>query len=312
MREIPEKTWHVIASTVRGGQHIRNGLPNQDAVCWRQEKNGLPIVLALADGHGSTKYFRSDIGAHLAVTITVETIWRLIHCDELLNPNDSFIEGFIKVVNPSQKPRYSMLKRLAEVELPRDLAQTWRQAVRTHFEENPITPGELEKISKSEAKAIEINPEIAYGCTVLAAAVGKGYVLFAQLGDGDILAVSGGEVIRPVPPDDRLFANETTSLCSAEAWRDFRIFFQVLTDKYPDLIMVSTDGYANSFKDDESFLQVAKDLLMIGKKEGLESIEQNLPVWLSEASDQGSGDDITLGLIVCERAIHKDPDREAD
>ncbi len=33
------------------------------------------------------------------------------------------------------------------------------------------------------------------------------------------------------------------------------------------------------------------------RTEGLEAVEANLEEWLREASDQGSGDDVTLALI---------------
>ena len=37
-------------------------------------KTGLPLVLAISDGHGSEKYFRSDQGAKFAVTLAVEEL----------------------------------------------------------------------------------------------------------------------------------------------------------------------------------------------------------------------------------------------
>ncbi len=64
----------------------------------------------------------------------------------------------------------------------------------------------------------------------------------------------------------------------------------------PALILVSTDGYANSFADDAGFLQVGSDLLNILRAQGLDEVTANLDGWPAEASEQGSGD-VTLGLL---------------
>ncbi|MDQ3699739.1 MAG: protein phosphatase 2C domain-containing protein, partial [Chloroflexota bacterium] len=65
--------WRVVGTSVRGASHRRHGLPNQDALRWWPESGlGPPLVLAVADGHGSAKCFRSDVGSRLAVAAAVE------------------------------------------------------------------------------------------------------------------------------------------------------------------------------------------------------------------------------------------------
>ena len=66
------------------------------------------------------------------------------------------------------------------------------------------------------------------------------------------------------------------------------------TSDLPALVLLSTDGYANSFRDDGGFLQIGGDVLQILREDGIEGVERNLTSWLSEASELGSGDDITL------------------
>jgi hypothetical protein len=112
-------------------------------------------------------------------------------------------------------------------------------------------------------------------------------------------------VRRPLPPDERLFANHTTSLCSPRAADEFRVGFQLLDTHSPQpaLILVSTDGYANSFKDERGFLRVGPDLLQMLRTEGVEPVRDCLPVWLEEASRLGSGDDVTVGLLYREDAV---------
>jgi hypothetical protein len=104
-------------------------------------------------------------------------------------------------------------------------------------------------------------------------------------------------IARPVPGDERLFANQTTSLCSHDAWRDVRLRFQTLYGVPPALILISSDGYANSFVNDDEFLKVGVDILDILKTDGVATVEHNLPDWLNDATKAGSGDDITLAIV---------------
>ena len=72
----------------------------------------------------------------------------------------------------------------------------------------------------------------------------------------------------------------------------------------PSLIMISTDGYSNSYTSDENFEKVLIDLSKIifenpeGLQSGIKNIKDNLESWLQETSKLGSGDDITVGLMV--------------
>ncbi|MFM7713741.1 MAG: protein phosphatase 2C domain-containing protein, partial [Microcystis sp.] len=61
---IPQLKWRCIGESVKGASHVRSGLPNQDAIRWFPESGiGLPLILAVSDGHGSAKSFRSDRGS---------------------------------------------------------------------------------------------------------------------------------------------------------------------------------------------------------------------------------------------------------
>ena len=277
--------WRVVGKSVQGASHVRTGLPNQDAICWLPESGtGLPLVLAVSDGHGSAKCFRSHVGAHLAV----ETATKVIQ---------EFLESLPEI------PNLSTIKQWAEENLRREIVRRWRDAVADDLLAKPFTSPELEqvdaKVGGSERHQVVPDPTLAYGATLLTVVVAEPFILYLQLGDGDILTISEmGEVSRsPLPADERLFANETTSLCSRDAWRDFRGHFQVTSSSPPALILVSTDGYANSFRDEASFLKVGADILEMTRSDGLDAVDERLQAWLTEASQEGSGDDITLGIF---------------
>jgi serine/threonine protein phosphatase PrpC len=173
------------------------------------------------------------------------------------------------------------------------------EVVTGHLQTQPLTQAELNSLGLSQAD--ELRNEkclIAYGATLLVVAVTDRFVSYLQLGDGEILTVSDkGEVTRPLNKDDRLFGNETTSLCAPEAWRDFRVNFQPLTHSHPALILLSTDGYPNSFRDESGFFKVGTDILRMIRENGIDTVRDNLEQWLADSTRAGSGDDVTLGIV---------------
>src|SRR5437660_261399 len=63
-------TWQVITGSARGAAHRASGLPNQDAVASQDGPGG--VVVAVADGHGHIRHFRSADGAALAVEVACQ------------------------------------------------------------------------------------------------------------------------------------------------------------------------------------------------------------------------------------------------
>ncbi|MEP6903251.1 MAG: protein phosphatase 2C domain-containing protein, partial [Actinomycetota bacterium] len=128
------------------------------------------------------------------------------------------------------------------------------------------------------------------------------------LGDGDILnAAADGEVTKPLPEDARLLANETTSMCLPKAENDFRFSIQMISaEQSPAMILLSTDGYLNSFSSEAGFFQAATDILeMLRAEDGFNDVNINLKAWLEEATRMGSGDDSTVAVIYRPDALKK-------
>jgi serine/threonine protein phosphatase PrpC len=278
-QEVPQEmpiAWQVVGQTVRGAAHERNGLPNQDAIYWLPASGrNSSAVLAVADGHGSPRYPRSHAGARIAV----ETSVRLI---------DDFLRSQSNVDN------LSLIKDATQEWLPRALVRNWAEAVAADLQTEPLSETELFLLGAGASR----ESSIAYGATLLVAAVNERFACYLQLGDGEILTVSDrGDVTRPLSKDDRLFGNETTSLCANEAWRDFRVHFQPLTQSPPALVLLSTDGYPNSFRDESGFLKVGSDILDLVQENGLASVKDQLAGWLRDSTRAGSGDDITVGIL---------------
>jgi serine/threonine protein phosphatase PrpC len=277
-------SWKVAHACVRGSSHQRSGLPNQDAVqcVVTPAAQGTVAVAVVSDGHGSPRHFRSQIGSSLAVSTVAANLQGFLRDSVAPNGQVPFV--------PEQVH-----------ELERKIVSGWLAAVQSDLENNPFTEAELTTLEKQEGAegraAVMTSPELAYGATLLAAAATDRVLLYLQLGDGEILSVTAqGTTTRPLPPDDRLIANQTTSLCQPEAWRDFRSAW-VTNGALPSLVLLSTDGYANSFRSDEDFLKIGQDYLEIIREQGISSLAEELPAILTEATQQGSGDDITLAIL---------------
>lgn len=276
--------WTPLGAAVRGASHIRRGEPAQDALAWWPLGGpAAPLALAVADGHGAPTYFRSAAGAAFAVSLATTLLWQLAAAH-----------------GPGADLR--RLRRAGQEQLPRHLVRAWREAALAHLAAAPFSDEEMERLHGSSggraARRIEADPVVAYGSTVVAALLAPDYIFFLQLGDGDMLLVGEeGAVTRPpLAEDPNLFANRTTSLCSPDAWQHVRVALLPRPAPPPALLLLATDGYANSFVDEAAFRSVGGDLLGALRSEGAVAVQEALPGWLSATSEAGSGDDITVAL----------------
>jgi serine/threonine protein phosphatase PrpC len=273
-------TWYIIGRSVRGASHQRSGMPNQDAIQFASIPESQTAILAISDGHGSERYFRSHLGSQYAVEIAVAEMRQFVH------------EVAVKDV--------SGIRQLAKG-LPKRIVTKWREKVIAHLDALPFfTEEEWEHFNNgSSLPTLERNPTAPYGATLLAVLVTEKFIYCLQLGDGDIVFVrANGKPVKPIEDDKRLLANYTTSLCTSTAVQDFRQKFYQRENTPPTLITLSTDGYANSFTTYQGFLKVGTDILkMLHEENGLSKVEESLPEWLASATNEGSGDDITYGAI---------------
>jgi hypothetical protein len=274
---------------------VRAARLNQDALRWWPRSGaGSTLVLANSDGHGGARYVRSQIGAQLAVRTAVQVLSR-----DLLALSRS------DTTKTENKLDLIQLKRTCEEWLPKVLVRRWQERVERHLRRYPLSHDERALVVHETHPVPAHTPKQsrgirAYGATLLAVLITDTFHLYVQLGDGDILTVNAeGRVTRPpLPVDERLIGNETTSLCTPEAWRTVKLYFQPLINPPPSLILLATDGYANSFVDGDAFEQVGADLLEALRSQGVDEISSDLPEWLWHTSISGSGDDITVALAL--------------
>lgn len=267
------------------------GKPNQDSVQVRQlDDVGSSIILSIADGHGSEKYSLSDIGADLAVKCACDVGTAFLESARLEEVLDQYSPNRIKQ------------------SLCRSIVACWRKEVTSHFQRSQCISEERSSGEQSTSP-LPIGGEShyqKYGTTLISVIVTRRFILVMQLGDGDVLGLfPDGHVHRLIEKDPRFIANETTSLCLPEAWDEFAVTMIPYSNdlSYPVLILASTDGYANSFKNPSDFERVPLDILEYIESHwtddaiNFEKFEEDLKGWLNTTSKKGSGDDITVGII---------------
>ena len=258
------------SACVQGASHIRNNMPCQDAL--RAEKIKRCHIVSLSDGHGSAACPFSDEGSKIAVDTACSVF------GSIFSKGDSF----------------QTISANKDIWLPKQIEQHWKTAVQAVHKERERDPPQDDGPFPYEL----------YGATLLTLVAADDFIFALQLGDGDILSVAvteeGENVDWVIPPDGHL-GPETHSLCQDECWQymQTRILRLDKGEKAP-MFLLSTDGYANSFYNDDGFKQAGLDFykLLHNPDEGLSYVRENLEEWLTQSSEKGSGDDIALALVL--------------
>ena len=260
--------WRSTSASQRGSSHGPDGI-NQDAVTIEELVDAAGTstwVAAVSDGHGGSRYVRSDTGAQVAASVAVAEVGRL------LAAGHSFDADLMRTAAPL-------------------IVDAWRADVLAHLAQHPFTDEESARAGTTP----DAKPLVAYGATLLLAAISDTGVLLAQIGDGDALVRTHGFALRPVPGDLRLVANETTSLCMDTAAADFR-FAELPDSAEVDLVMLSSDGYGNSFAANDWWHKLVGDLAWYVDVHGFDAFATHLPEWLAESARVG-GDDVTAAVL---------------
>jgi len=276
--------WTALGASVRGASHERNGLNNQDAVrlanpCGKDDF----LVMAIADGHGSSRSFRSEQGSAMAAECALRVLGQ-----------------FVRRLGPDAP--LSRVRCQAKTRWPLAMVRAWKAAVRADLAKSPFSPLDFAAFPEpppviKPGQELPGAAYLAYGATLVTVVITRRYILYSQLGDGDILAIrEGGIVVRPLLKQHEFMANQTVSLCTHNAPRQFQIHVEPCRADAPAMIMISTDGYANCFGDEEAFYRVGADFLAYERSHGIGVVGEMLEGWLRESSHDGSGDDITVGL----------------
>lgn len=304
----------VFAKSVQGESHKRREqeienlknnrtFPCQDKSLAGEFTSGDGIkftFLCACDGHGGASYFRSDKGADFAIQVLQDILIR-----NMKRINELAVNGEFKKI----KEQLSLA-----------ITKRWKEKVINDISENPITDIEYQYLGKEKPETVEkykqgIGVTSIYGCTMIAYFATETYWYALQIGDGDLAISYDGKVFEmPMPEDEECFLNQTTSLCDDNAVNEFR---WISNTTIPQFVFCSTDGIANSFKDNTTlisnfYLPVSQ---LFNEEDQYEKCHQcknnicdikcrfelckvEIENYLPLLSKKGSGDDITLVLAV--------------
>ena len=231
------------------------------------------VILAVADGHGSKSCPFSKSGSSIAVNVFCKVM-------------QEFYTGY----KDNLEMLLTYLNREGDTKVAQAVDDEWKRRVLIAHTKNkrdvPLT-------SEGEKDKVEIYKE--YGTTLVGLLITPIFLFAFQIGDGDITYVDN-DGIEEVLVSDKILGTETHSLSKVDSWKKAITVVRRrnIDESIPSLFMLSTDGFSNSYKNEEEFKKTCADYFEMTKQHGCEVIGANLKGWLSETSEQGCGDDITL------------------
>ena len=273
---------YVFGTSVKGATHERNGLPLQDN-CKIEEISDKITILAVADGHGSSKCPRSDRGSLIAVNTFCSVIKNY-----LLNYGKEK-DGLTNLV--------TFLNREGDMRFAQDICEEWQARVKQSFYKNKD-----ESVVDEEGNIDWKKVYSLYGTTLLGMLITDTFVFSFQIGDGDINYITADE-ISPLVEPEKFLGTETHSLSKVDAWRNAvaSVRRKNVADDTPYLYMLSTDGLANSYVSQEEFYKTCREYYEMIEQHGYEAVRDNLEKWLKETSELGCGDDITVVMAYVDK-----------
>ena len=172
---------YVFGKSVKGATHEKNGLPLQDN-CKIEEISDKITIIAVADGHGSSKCPRSDRGSLIAVN-TFCTVMK----NYLLNYGKEK-DGLTNLV--------TFLNREGDMRFAQDICEEWQARVKQSFYKNK-DGSVLDKEGNTDWKKVYS----LYGTTLLGMLITDTFVFSFQIGDGDINYITDDEISPLVEPE---------------------------------------------------------------------------------------------------------------
>jgi hypothetical protein len=265
---------------VRGVSHIKNGKPCQDAsLCVTNETYSF---IAVADGHGDDRYFRSDVGSKLAVQAAKDCM-----------TSEKVIDALSKEAQDKTR------ENIIIPQLKKSIINRWNNFISDHYKYYPFTEKELAAVPDKYADKYRAGERIesAYGTTIIAALLTDTFLLAMQVGDGSCAVMDAdGTLSLPVPECEKCVGNMTTSLCEEDVFDNFQHYF-VSPSTTKAAVIVVTDGIEKSFASEEKQLDFFRVMLSSFAEKEEEEAKAELFDYLPRMSEKGSGDDISIGVI---------------
>jgi hypothetical protein len=258
----------IIGASVQGASHRRVGKECQDSHKY-YVADGV-MILAAADGHGSESCPYSKTGSVIAVNLFCKIMGE--YCVKYADDMERLLTYF---------------NRDGDTKVAQSIDAAWKQRVAK---------------AHSAAKR-ERTPDIyaQYGTTLIGLLITPIFRFAFQLGDGDIAFIDAAGV-SPLLDTEKILGVETHSLSKPEAWKKAVTAVHRLAGgaQKPYAYILTTDGFANSYPGEEAYGEAVRGYFDAACEHGAGAVKENLKNWLTQTSEQGCGDDITLLMAYTE------------
>ena len=270
----------LFSNSTIGARHLLQQMTNQDS-CQTAASQDYQIF-AVADGHGATECFRSEIGSRLAVDVAIKNL-------ELFAQTIKKYDLYSYLSRP--KERNELIRSLIS-----DIVAQWNQYVYADIKAYPIKEEEYERsqtLSSIYQKGMYLTN--IYGSTMIAGLVTPEYIVLFQQGDGTLVVLEeDGTIDDPMPEDDLCIRNLTTSLCDKDAAKRMRYVYMDRKEKDPIAMIAATDGVERSFGDNIHLSAFYAELFYELSELDEEQVGAYLANLLPQISQRGSQDDVTM------------------
>jgi serine/threonine protein phosphatase PrpC len=280
----------VFGESVQGASHIRAGTVCQDNFNKRVFDDGT-IILTVADGHGSASCPHSKTGSMIAVNV---------FCQVMEGFHNSYAGDFERLL--------TYLNREGETKVAQTIDAEWKRRVLKVHTNNKREIPLLANGKKDKAGIYK-----QYGTTLVGLMITPVFLFAFQIGDGDI-SYADKNGFEQVLQTEKILGTETHSLSKIDCWKQAisMVRRQSGNISLPSVFMLSTDGFANSYKNEQEFQKTCVDYFEMISQHGADAVQANLKNWLAETSEKGCGDDITLLMAYfCDEAASVKSDNEA-
>lgn len=281
--------YELLCVSAIGSSHVGAGTVKEDFGAVYD--GGFYQIFAVADGHGDSNCPRSFLGSEFACKFAI-----------------SELSSFAEILHETKQWETKLLDEMQQDKVLRQLISSifgnWSDAVLTDFENRPLSVNEragcrkyIDWYDKGEML------QHIYGTTLIAGLVTDSYLLLLQQGDGrcDVFSYDG-DVVQPIPWDDRCFANVCTSLCDDDAVERCRYYVEDIRTRPISAVLAASDGIEDSFFSMDQVHTYFREQLIFSAENSVFQLQECLKDSLSELSARGSSDDVTIcGFIDIDR-----------
>ena len=270
--------------SIRGYSHVLGEKECQDnSISWQEKQYDAVIV---CDVHGGDKYFRSAIGSRFA-------------CEAGKKMSSAFMDYVLN----NDETRINWDALLSQLEI--SIINEWNGLVERHFLDNPFeSDARFEKLAEEDKRSLYSSYVKAYGSTFIAAVLTDKHLFVLKLGDGNVCIMNGQykacllDKIYHELSDDQLQFNLTTSLCNSDAAKSFKHCNVPVKINRINGVLLSSDGVINSFATEEAYVAFVENVFRGFQDQKLKDAKRELEDFLPELSKKGSGDDLSIAVIM--------------